>query len=197
MLRGREERAECERVLMGCTGPLDPGWEQTWPAVDRVVESKVGASDDNVDKGRERRMWRTRGTSSQPAPTAGWSEPRLVSVFSTGRGPGQLAGRSGKKLVLRSCQRGVGELHAILGLRCKEELSPPREQCEAISRGWHSTQMGCGLSLRSGQPGEWRGLLVCATVDSMSISLDRCAPCLRRPPNSNISTASIHLQRRR
>ena len=63
MLRGREERAECERVLMGCTGPLDPGWEQTWPAVDRVVESKVGASDDNVDKGRERRMWRTRGTS--------------------------------------------------------------------------------------------------------------------------------------
>ena len=44
MLRGREERAECERVLMGCTGPLDPGWEQTWPAVDRVVESKVGAN---------------------------------------------------------------------------------------------------------------------------------------------------------
>ena len=31
------------------TGPLDPGWEQTWPAVDRVVESKAGASDDNVD----------------------------------------------------------------------------------------------------------------------------------------------------
>ena len=163
---------ECKGVLMGCTGPREPGWDHTWPAVDRVGSRRWAPLTTTLTRGgrRGRRVWRTRGTLFAAA-----TDCRMVRtssgerMSSTGRGPGQLAGRSGKELVLRSCQRGVGGFPLILGLRCKEELSPGREQCEPISRGWHSTQMGCGLSLRSGQPGEWRGVRSSAPLDLSSL----------------------------
>jgi hypothetical protein len=51
-------------VLMGCTGPREPGWDPTWAAVGRVGKSKMGTSDATAEKGREegvRRVWRTKG----------------------------------------------------------------------------------------------------------------------------------------
>ena len=62
---GKEEGVECKGVLMGCTGPREPGWDHTWTAVGRVGESKMGTSDAAAEKGREegvRRVWRTKGT---------------------------------------------------------------------------------------------------------------------------------------
>ena len=56
---------ECKAVLMGCTGPREPGWDPTWAAVGRVGKSKMGTSDAAAEKGREegvRRVWRTKGT---------------------------------------------------------------------------------------------------------------------------------------
>ena len=99
---------ECKGVLMGCTGPREPGWDPTWPAVDRVGSRRWAPLTPPLRRGGRGGCEEGVADEGHTLATAPYYRPlRTLSgelVLAVGRGSGQFPGYSSLELVLRSCR---------------------------------------------------------------------------------------------